>query len=126
MVWLSRGICALVVAASLTVLGCAGMAEYPLGIPSSSSPKFYASMEAVAAKHGMQISRHAESLNIETEDGEWLQYMQRNGVIVLVVVANTDGLSDDQIELRKSDLRKLSDELVREARQTAAEASAFD
>lgn len=110
----------------LVLAGCAGMAQYPLGIPASSSPKFYASMEAVAASHNMMISRHDTSLNIQTAEGDWLQYMQQNGAIVLVVIAETDGLDEAGIEKRKADLKRLSDQLVEEARDNAADASVFD
>ncbi len=112
--------------AALVIAGCAGMAEYPIGVPSSSAPKFYASMEAVAASRGMQISRHPTSLNIQTKQGDWLQYMQRNGTIVLVVIAETEGLSEPQIEQRKGQLKQLSDELMGEAQKTATQAAAFD
>ena len=102
------------------------MAEYPLGIPASSTSKFYAAMEAVAASRGMMISKHPTSLNVQTKDGDWLQYMQRQDALVLVVIADTEGLSDAQIEERKAQLKALSDELVAEARKTAWEAKAFD
>lgn len=114
---------ALFVVAALS--GCAGMAEYPLGIPVSATGKFYPSMEAVAASHGYQVVHQPQSLNVDTELG-WLQYMQRNGSIVLVVIADTDGLTDAQIEKRKIDMKRLSDDLVKEARRNAREASAFD
>lgn len=102
------------------------MAQYPTGIPDSSSPKFYAAMELVANERGMMISKHPTSLNVQTKEGDWLQYMQQNGVIVLVVIAETDGLTDDQIEARKAKLKALSDELVAEARKHAEETKAFD
>lgn len=111
---------------ALALSACAGMAEYPLGIPASSTPKFYAAMEAVAASRGMMISKHPTSLNVQTKDGDWLQYMQRQDALVLVVIADTEGLSDAQIEERKAQLKALSDELVSEARKTAWEAKAFD
>jgi hypothetical protein len=114
-----------VLAAALLVSGCAGMAEYPLGIPASSSPRFFASMEAVASSRGMMISKHATSLHVQTRDGDWLQYMERNGSIILLVIADTDGLDDLQIAERKAKLKQLSDELVGEARKNAAEVSVF-
>jgi hypothetical protein len=123
---ITRGVSKLVLVLALALAGCAGMAEYPIGIPSSSSPKFYASMEAVAAGRGMQISKHPTSLNIQTKQGDWLQYMQRDGSIVLVVIAETEGLSEGQIEQRKGQLKQLSDELMAEAQKTANQASAFD
>ncbi|MBK6515576.1 MAG: hypothetical protein IPG04_16060 [Polyangiaceae bacterium] len=121
---LPRLLCALLLALALSA--CAGMAEYPLGIPASSTSKFYAAMEAVAASRGMMISKHPTSLNVQTKDGDWLQYMQRQDALVLVVIADTEGLSDAQIEERKAQLKALSDELVSEARKTAWEAKAFD
>ena len=121
-----RALSPLTLAAALLLAGCAGMAEYPLGIPASSSPKFYASMESVAAGRGMMISKHPTSLNLQTKDGDWLQYMQRDGTIILLVIAETDGLTDAQIAERKAKLKQLSDELVAEARGIAAQASAFD
>jgi hypothetical protein len=123
--WILGGFIAFCTA--LSVAGCAGIAEYPLGIPTSSAPKFYAAMTAVASAHGMQISNHPDSLNIETADGDWLQYMQRpNGSISLVVIANTKGLDDDEIETRKTKLKALSDSLVNEARKTASDAKVFE
>lgn len=122
--WLCRGMSTLLLA--LALVGCAGMAEYPLGISSSASPKFYASMEAVAAKHGMMVSKHATSLNLQTKEGDWLQYMQRDGSIILVVIAETSGLDDSQIAARKAKLKALSDELIDEAAELSDRASAFD
>ena len=72
------------------------------------------------------ISKHPGSLNVQTADGDWLQYMMRQDAMVLVVIADTEGLTDAQIEERKAKLKALSDELVAEARKTAWEAKAFD
>jgi magnesium-transporting ATPase (P-type) len=95
-------------------------------IPSSSAPKFFASMEAVGAAHGMMISRHPDSLNLKTSAGDWLQYMIKQDRIDIVVIANTDGLTEAQIEARKTELFGLSDKLVAEARSNAAQSKVFE
>ena len=105
---------------------CAGVASRPLGIPSSSAPKFFASMESVGAAHGMMISRHPDSLNLKTSEGEWLQYMIKQDRIDIVVIANTDGLTEAQIEARQRELFGLSDKLVAEARSNAAQSKVFE
>lgn len=114
------------IALALAAAGCAGMAQYPTGIPASSSPKFYAAMELVASERGMTVIKQPTSLNVKTAQGDWLQYMQQSGVINLVVIADTEGLDDAAIEERKAELKRLSDELVSEAAKHAAETRAFD
>lgn len=105
---------------------CAGVASRPLGIPASSAPRFFASMEAVGAAHGMMISRHPSSLHLKTSTGEWLQYMIKQDRIDIVVLANTDGLTEAQIGARQRDLFALSDQLVAEARSNAAQSKVFE
>jgi hypothetical protein len=88
--------------------------------------KFFASMEAVGSAHGMMISRHPDSLNLKTAAGDSLQYMIKQDHIDIVVIANTDGLTEAQIEARKTELFGLSDKLVAEARSNAAQANVFE
>jgi hypothetical protein len=46
--------------------------------------------------------------------------------IDIVVIANTDGLTEAQIEARKTELFGLSDKLVAEARSNAAQSKVFE
>jgi hypothetical protein len=105
---------------------CAGMQQHSLGLPSTVAARFFAHMESVGRSRGMMISRHPDSLHLRTAGGDWLQYMVQQDQINLVLLPNTEGLSEDQIHQRQARLKALSDELVARARSQAEQARAFE
>ena len=105
---------------------CAGMQQVHLGIPAYAAPKFFVSLEAVGHSRGLMVSKHPDSLNLRTPDGDWLQYMVQQDAINLVLLPNTKGLSEEQIRMRQGQLRTLSDVIVAEARQRAEQTRAFE
>src|SRR5262249_49875023 len=107
------------------VMACAGMRQYPLGIPSSAAPQFFPAMEVAGTNHAMTVSKHPDSLHLRTPEGDWLQYMIKGSQIDLVILPETTGLTDEQIASRQAKLKALSDQLIAEAQGTAERAKSF-
>ncbi len=105
---------------------CAGMQQVQLGIPAYVAPKFFFHLEAVGKARGLMVSKHPESLHLRTPRGDWLQYMVQQDAINLVMLPNTQGLSEEQIRERQNELRAQSESMVAEARLRSEQAKAFE
>ncbi len=112
--------------AIVTLTACAGMQQVQLGIPADVAPRFFFHVEAAGRARGLSVSKHPDSVNLRTRQGDWLQYMVQQDAINLVLLPNTKGLSEPQIRERQAELRALSDSIVAEARSRASQAKAFE
>lgn len=112
----------------LTLTSCAGVQQYPTGLPATSADKFYFHMKQEASDRGYtsNLSTEGDALSIDVVDA-WLQYgIWQDEIMLAITIKGATNLTDEEIASGQEHFKKLSDEMVAAARKRAQDANAFE
>jgi hypothetical protein len=72
------------------IAGCGPMRVYPLVPPKDGARSTFTGIAACAARENYKIAQHPDSVNVETDKGVWVQFMdQSNGFNMVIVTMDS-------------------------------------